>query len=251
VSSTLFDLSGRTALVTGSTRGLGLALARALGDAGARVVVNGRQAGAVDSRVAELAAEGLDAVGAAFDVTDEAAVAAAVSRLGPVDILVNNAGMTRRKPLEEFSGAEWAELFAVNVTSAFLVSRAVVPAMIERGRGKIVNVCSVQSALARQTIAAYTATKGALKNLTQGMCADWARHGIQVNAIGPGYFATELTLPLREDPEFDAWLRARVPAGRWGDPAELAGAVVFLASAASDFVNGQVLYVDGGLTAVV
>jgi gluconate 5-dehydrogenase len=123
--------------------------------------------------------------------------------------------------------------------------------MIERGRGKIVNVCSVQSALARQTIAAYTATKGALKNLTQGMCADWARHGIQVNAIGPGYFATELTRPLRDDPEFDAWLRARVPAGRWGDPAELAGAVVFLASAASDFVNGQVLYVDGGLTAVV
>jgi gluconate 5-dehydrogenase len=159
--------------------------------------------------------------------------------------------MTRRKPLEEWTLAEWEEIFALNVRSAFLVSRAVVPGMIERGRGKIVNICSVQSELARRTIAPYTASKGALRNLTRAMCADWAAHGIQANGIAPGYITTELTEALWSDPDFDAWLRARVPAGRWGDPADLAGASVFLASAASDYVNGQVLYVDGGLTAVV
>jgi len=251
MSAGLFDLTGRTALVTGSTRGLGLAIARALGAAGARVAINGRTQEGVADCVSVLAGEGLDVVSAPFDVTVEQAVAAGIERLGEVEVLVNNAGMTRRKPLETWSLAEWEQIFAVNVTSAFLVSRAVVPAMIERGRGKIVNVCSVQSELARQAIAPYTATKGALKNLTKAMCADWARHGIQANGIGPGYFDTELTRPLRDDPEFDTWLRARVPAGRWGDPTDLAGTAVFLASAASDFVNGQVIYVDGGLTAVV
>jgi gluconate 5-dehydrogenase len=245
--SALFDLSGGTALVTGSTRGLGLALAVALAEAGAHVVVNGRSR----ERAEEVAASIGGAVAAAFDVSDEAAVAEGVGRLGPVDILVNNAGMTRRKPLEEWSLAEWEELFAVNVRSAFLVSRAAVPAMIERGRGKIVNVCSVQSELARRTIAPYTASKGALRNLTRGMCADWGPRGIQVNGIAPGYFVTEMTEPLRRDREFDAWVRGRVPAGRWGEPRELAGAVVFRASAASDYVNGQLIYVDGGLTAVV
>jgi gluconate 5-dehydrogenase len=245
--SALFDLSGGTALVTGSTRGLGLALAVALAEAGAHVVVNGRSR----ERAEEVAASIGGAVAAAFDVSDEAAVAEGVGRLGPVDILVNNAGMTRRKPLEEWSLAEWEELFAVNVRSAFLVSRAAVPGMIERGRGKIVNVCSVQSELARRTIAPYTASKGALRNLTRGMCADWGPRGIQVNGIAPGYFVTEMTEPLRRDREFDAWVRGRVPAGRWGEPRELAGAVVFLASAASDYVNGQLIYVDGGLTAVV
>jgi len=245
--SALFDLSGGTALVTGSTRGLGLALAVALAEAGAHVVVNGRSR----ERAEEVAASIGGAVAAAFDVSDEAAVAEGVGRLGPVDILVNNAGMTRRKPLEEWSLAEWEELFAVNVRSAFLVSRAAVPGMIERGRGKIVNVCSVQSELARRTIAPYTASKGALRNLTRAMCADWGPRGIQVNGIAPGYFVTEMTEPLRRDREFDAWVRGRVPAGRWGEPRELAGAVVFLASAASDYVNGQLIYVDGGLTAVV
>ena len=186
MSAALFDLSGRTALVTGSTRGIGLAIARALGSAGARVAINGRGMDRVRVRVDELAREGVEAVGAPFDVTGEAAVAEAVERLGTVDVLVNNAGMTQRKPLEEFSLQEWERMFEVNVTSAFLVSRAVVPGMIARGRGKIVNVCSVQSLLARQTNAPYAATKGALKMLTQGMCADWARHGIQANAIAPG-----------------------------------------------------------------
>ena len=242
--SALFDLSGRTALVTGSTRGLGLAIATGLAEAGARVAVNGRTLEACESALP-------GAVPAPFDVTDETEVAAAVDRLGRVDILVNNVGMTMRKPLEEWSLEEWRRILDVNVTSAFLVTRAVVPAMIERRAGKIVNVCSLMSDAARQTIAAYGATKGALKMLTQGMCADWARFNIQANGIGPGYFATDLTGPLRDDPEFDAWVRARVPAGRWGRPEELAGAVVFLSSAASDFVNGQILYVDGGLLAVV
>ena len=250
-AAALFDLSGRTALVTGSTRGIGVAIARALAGAGASVAINGRSAAAVDQRVEAFAADGLAAVAAPFDVTDERAVTEGVERLGAVDVLVNNAGLTERKPLEQWSLAEWERIFALNVTGAFLVSRAVVPAMIERRRGKIVNVCSVSSELARQTNAAYTATKGALRNLTKAMCADWARYGIQANGLAPGYIATDLTVPLQEDREFDAWLKARVPAGRWGVPDDLAGAAVFLAAPASDFVNGQVLYVDGGLTAVV
>ncbi len=251
MSAGLFDLAGRAALVTGSTRGIGLAIARALAQAGAGVVVNGRDPEAVARRSAELAAEGLDVRGAAFDVTDEQAVADAVAELGRLDVLVNNVGITLRKPLEQVSLGEWRHLLEVNLTSAFLVSRAVVGGMLERGSGKIVNLCSVQSELARATIAPYSASKGGLKLLTRAMCAEWAGRGIQVNAIGPGYFATELTEPLQADAEFDAWVRRRVPAGRWGEPADLAGAAVFLASAASDFVNGQVLYVDGGLTAVI
>jgi gluconate 5-dehydrogenase len=245
--SDLFDLTGRTALVTGSTRGLGLALARALAGAGARVAINGRSRDACEAVAADL--DG--AVAAAFDVTDEAAISAGVAALGEIDILVNNAGMQMRRPLDQFSLAEWQQIMDVNVTSAFLVARAVAPQMIERGRGKIVNTCSVTSEVGRETIGPYTASKGALKMLTRAMCADWARHGIQANGIGPGYFRTEMNTALQEDPEFDAWLRARVPAGRWGDPSELGGAVVFLASAASDFVNGQILYVDGGLLAVL
>jgi gluconate 5-dehydrogenase len=242
-----FDLTGKTALVTGSTRGLGLAFAQALADAGARVAVNGRTAGAAEAAAATISG----AIAAPFDVTDEDAVTAGVAELGPVDILVNNAGMARRKSLEMWTLEEWQHMLDVNLTSAFLVARAVAPGMIERGGGKIVNVCSVTSQLAREGIAPYGATKGGLKMLTQGMCADWARHNIQANAIGPGYFTTDLTRALQEDAVFDEWLRQRVPTGRWGRPEELAGAVVFLASAASDFVNGQILYVDGGLTAVV
>jgi gluconate 5-dehydrogenase len=242
-----FDLSGRSALVTGSTRGLGLALARALADAGARVAVNGRSADAAASVAASI--EG--ATAAPFDVTDEAAVAEGVSALGPVDVLVNYAGITQRKPLVDVSLEEWRRVLDANLTSAYLVARAVAPGMIERGAGKIVNVCSVMSELARETIAPYTAAKGGLKMLTRAMCSEWARHGMQVNAIAPGYFDTDLTEPLRADAAIDAWLRGRVPAGRWGVPDDLAGAIVFFASSASDYVNGQILYVDGGLTAVV
>jgi gluconate 5-dehydrogenase len=242
----LFDLTGRTALVTGSTRGLGLALARALAQAGARVAVNGRTREACEAVAAEVGG-----VAAPFDVTDEAAVAAGVAAVGRVDVLVNNAGIQLRRPLQEFSLEEWRSVLDHNVTSAFLVSRAVVPQMIERGSGKIVNTCSIMSEVARTTVGGYAASKGALKQLTRAMCADWARHGIQANGIGPGYFRTELNAALEADPAFDAWLRARVPAGRWGEPAELGGAVVFLASAASDYVNGQILYVDGGALAVL
>ena len=242
-----FDLSGQTALVTGSTRGLGLALARALAAAGARVAINGRTAEA-----AEAVAAGIEgAVAAPFDVTDEAAVLGAVAALGPVDVLVNNTGTTLRKELVDLESDEWRQLLEVNLTSAFVVARAVAPGMIERGRGKIVNVCSVMSELARGTTGGYAATKGGLKMLTRSMCAEWARHGIQANGIAPGYFRTDLNVALQADAEFDAWLRARVPAGRWAEPSELGGAVVFLASPASDFVNGHILVVDGGLSAVI
>ena len=245
--SGLFDLSGRTALVTGSTRGLGLALARGLAEAGARIAVNGRS-----RETCETAAATIDgAFAAPFDITDEAAVADGVAAVGQVDILVNNAGIQMRGSLETFSLEDWQRVIDVNLTSAFLVSRAVVPAMIECGRGKIINICSVTSEAGRETIGPYTASKGGVKQLTRAMCADWARYGIQANGIGPGYFRTEMNTALQEDPKFDAWLRARVPSGRWGDPAELVGAAVFLASAASDFVNGQIIYVDGGLLAVL
>ena len=221
MSRQLFDLSGRTALVTGSSRGIGLTLARGLGRAGARVVLNGRDADALAAVAGELRDEGLGVEVAAFDVTDEAAVDAAVARIeddvAAIDILVNNAGMQLRNPLQDYSSADWHRLLDTNVTSAFLVGRAVGRRMLPRGTGKIINVCSVQSELARATIAPYAATKGALRNLTRGMCADWAQHGICVNAIGPGYFATELNAALRADPEFDSWLRQRTPAGRWGD----------------------------------
>jgi gluconate 5-dehydrogenase len=245
--SGLFDLDGRTALVTGSTRGLGLALARALADAGARVAINGRTSEACETAAATVPG----AVAAPFDVTDEGAVTAAVEALGRVDVLVNNAGIQHREPLDRVAIEDWRRVLDHNLTSAFVVARAVAPQMIGRGAGKIVNVCSATSELARETIGPYTASKGGLKMLTRAMCADWARHGVQANGIGPGYFRTDINATLQADEQFDAWLRARVPAGRWGEPEELGGAVVFLASRASDFVNGQILYVDGGLLAVL
>jgi len=248
----LFDLSGKRALVTGSSQGIGLALARGLAGAGAHVVLNGRNQAKLDAARASFT--DTDRITTrAFDVTDESAVGMAIGAIeaeeGAIDILVNNTGIQIRKPLEEFDTEAWHRLIATNLTSVFYVSRAVVQHMIARRRGKIINICSVNSEAARYSIAPYTATKGALKNLTRGMCVDWARHNIQVNGLAPGYFDTELTRALVENAEFTAWLKNRTPAQRWGNVKELEGAVVFLASAASDFVNGHVLYVDGGMLA--
>ena len=251
---TLFDLSGRRALITGSGQGIGLALARALGHAGAVVVLNGRDTAKLQRAASTLQAEGIATEMAAFDVTDHVAVLAGIAAIerdaGPIDILVNNAGIQRRAPLQDFAVETWHEVMRSNLDSVFFVGQAVARAMIPRGRGKIINVCSVQSELGRASIAPYAASKGAVKMLTKGMCADWARHGLQVNGLGPGYFATELTKALVDDAAFTDWLCKRTPAGRWGQVEELGGAMVFLASAASDFVNGQVIYVDGGFLAV-
>lgn len=250
----MFDLRGRRALITGASRGIGLALARALGSAGANLVLNARSPDPLNDAADMLRADGHVVVTAPFDVTDADAVGRAVAAIeadGAIDILVNNAGLQRRGPLVEFADDDWHDLVATNLTGPFLVGRAVAAAMIPRGRGKIINIGSVQSALARPGIAPYAATKGGLKLLTQGMCADLAGHGIQVNSLAPGYLVTDLTSALADDPQFTAWLERRTPAGRWGRVDELAGAVVFLASQASDFVNGQTLFVDGGMTAVV
>ncbi|MGW6909380.1 SDR family oxidoreductase [Streptomyces sp. NPDC054940] len=253
----LFDISGRTALVTGSSRGIGLALARGLAEAGCTVVLNGRDGERLTKAAAELNAAELpgEVHTAVFDVTDGPSVAAGIvdveERVGPLDILVNNAGMQLRAPLLEFTDSDWHRILNTNLTSAFLVGREAARRMTERGHGKIVNICSLQSEVVRPGIAPYAATKGALKMLTKGMCADWGPYGVQVNGLGPGYIETELTGPLVQDEEFSAWVRRRTPAGRWGRTEDLVGGVLFLASAAADFVSGQVLYVDGGMTSVL
>ncbi len=251
----LFGLRGRIALVTGSSRGIGRALATGLAQAGAHVVVNGRSADAVDAVAAQIIFDGGKAHRAAFDVTDGAQVRAGVARIevevGPIDILVNNAGVQRRMPLEDFPEDDWRALMATNLDSVFLVGQAVARAMIPRGRGRIINICSVQSELARPNIAPYTASKGAVKMLTKAMATDWGKYGIRVNGLGPGYFRTPLNKALVEDEKFSAWLTARTPLGRWGEVEELVGAAVFLASDASSFVNGHILYVDGGITASI
>ncbi|MEV6175036.1 SDR family oxidoreductase [Streptomyces sp. NPDC051954] len=256
MSHPLFDITGKTALVTGSSRGIGKALAKGLLEAGCTVVLNGRNATALEATGAELAAGFGDRVRtAAFDVTDSAAVTAGIARIeeeiGPIGILVNNTGVQHRSPLLEFTDDDWHRLLDTNLTSAFLVGREVARRMAPRGHGKIVNICSLQSEAVRPGIAAYSATKGGLKMLTKGMCADLGPLGIQVNGIGPGYFDTELTSALVADEEFSAWVRRRTPAGRWGDVDDLVGALLFLASPASDFVGGQVLYVDGGMLSVL
>ena len=255
MTTTPFDLSGRVALVTGSSRGIGLALARALGHAGAELILNARNEQALMVAADALRQDGLTVHCRAFDVCDPTAVALAVDSferdIGSIDVLVNNAGLQKRAPLLDFDVDDFRRLIEVNLVAAFTVGKAVAKHMVPRGRGKIVNVCSVQSELGRPTIAPYTATKGGLKMLTRGMCADFGPLGLQVNALAPGYFATELTAALVADEEFSKWVSQRTPAGRWGQVDELAGAVVFLASEASNYVNGQILYVDGGMTAVV
>lgn len=245
----LFNLSGKRALVTGSSQGIGFALAQGLAEAGASLVLNGRDT----AKLTDAAARLPGAQVLAFDATDGVAVRAAVDRFeaetGPIDILVNNAGMQHRAPLEEFPAEAFERLLQTNIASVFHVGQAVARHMIGRGRGKIINIASVQTALARPGIAPYTATKGAVGNLTKGMATDWARHGLQCNAIAPGYFDTPLNAALVADPAFSAWLEKRTPAGRWGKVEELVGACIFLSSDASSFVNGHVLYVDGGITA--
>ena len=253
MSLTLFDLSGRRALVTGSSQGIGLALARGLAAAGAELVLNGRDTGRLAEAADSLRAEGHRVRELAFDVTDHDAARAAVdgfeSGTGPIDILVNNAGMQHRGPLEDFPADAFERLLQTNIASVFHVGQAVARHMIGRGRGKIVNIASVQTALARPGIAPYTATKGAVANLTKGMATDWARHGLQVNALAPGYFETPLNQALVDDPAFSDWLAKRTPAGRWGKVEELVGCAIFLASDASSFVNGTTVFVDGGITA--
>jgi gluconate 5-dehydrogenase len=252
MSFPLFDLAGRRALITGSSQGIGFALAEGLAAHGAEIVVNGRDVDKVEAAVAALRDSGHVANAAAFDVTSRDAAAEAVgiieSEIGAIDILINNAGMQFRSPLEDFPADKWEQLLATNISSVFYVSQAVARFMIARGRGKIVNIASVQSELARPGIAPYTATKGAVRNLTRGMCADWARNGLQINAIAPGYFRTPLNQALIDNPEFSDWLEKRTPAARWGNVEELVGSAVFLASNASSFVNGHTLYVDGGIT---
>jgi len=256
MSHPLFNLSGRTALVTGSSRGLGHAMAEGLAQAGARLVLNGMDAGRLSRSAEALRAKGHAIEEAAFDVTDEAGVVAAFERLDTagieVDILINNAGIQLRKPLVDLTVAEWSQVIDTNLTSAFLVGREAARRMITRGRGgKVINIGSLTSEAARATVGPYTAAKGGIKMLTRAMAAEWAEHGIQANAIGPGYMATEMNTALIDNPGFDAWVKARTPARRWGRPDELAGTAIYLASGASDYVNGQIIYVDGGMLAVL
>ncbi len=246
-----FDLTGRRALITGSSQGIGLALARGLAIAGAQVVLNGRDENKLKAARDQLIPQGLDVTVAAFDVTDSAAVEAAATALGDVHILINNAGIHRRGPLTDLSVEDWQAVLDTNLTAAFRVARAFAPAMITRGSGKIINVCSIMSQLARPTTGNYAASKGGLAMLTKAMAAEWAPHGLQINGLAPGYIDTPLNAPLVGDPKFNAWVTGRTPARRWGQPDDLVGPAVFLASPASDYVNGQILTVDGGMTAVV
>ena len=252
MSNALFSLTGRRALITGSSQGIGFALAKGLAAAGAELVLNGRNAAKREAAAAELRDTGTTVVALPFDVTDHAAARTAVDGFeadtGPIDILINNAGMQHRTPLEDFPPDAFERLLQTNVASVFHVGQACARHMITRGTGKIINIASVQSALARPGIAPYTATKGAVTNLTKGRATDWAKHGLNCNAIAPGYFDTPLNAALVADPEFTTWLEKRTPAGRWGQVDELVGAAVFLSSDGASFVNGHTLYVDGGIT---
>ena len=255
MSMQLFDLSGRTALVTGSSRGLGRAIAEGFAAAGASIVLNGSDPGRLASAAAEMRASGRSVHEALFDVTDEKAIAAAFERLDQeniaIDILVNNAGIQLRRPMVELATEDWRRVIETNLTSAFVIGREAARRMIPRGRGKVINIGSLTSELARATVAPYTVAKGGIKMLTRAMTAEWAEHGIQANAIGPGYMLTDMNQALVDNPTFDAWVKGRTPSRRWGKPEELIGTAIFLASEASDYVNGQIIYVDGGMLAVL
>jgi len=254
-SLSMFSLAGKRALVTGSSRGIGFALAGALAGAGAEIILNSRDPEALGKAASSLADSGVRVRALAFDVTSSESINDAVehieTEIGPIDILVNNAGMQHRSPLEEFPEDRFQRIMATNVNSVFLVGKAVAKRMIPRGSGKIINIASLMSAMTRTSITPYAASKAAVANLTRGMATEWARHGLNVNAIAPGYFETEMNDALYSDAEFVKWLRARTPMGRWGEVAELGGAAIFLASDASKFVNGHILYVDGGVMATI
>lgn len=251
----LFDLRQKVALITGSSYGLGFAIARGLGQAGATLVLNGRNEEKLRNAVSILSREGLTVSGYAFDVTNAGQIQGKIplieEEVGPIQILVNSAGIQKRGPLETIEESVWREVIDTNLTGVFLASKCVVQEMIARESGKIINICSLLSEFGRATAGPYAAAKGGVKMLTRAMAVEWAKYNIQVNGIGPGYFLTEMTKPLAEDPNFDAWIRSRTPAGRWGDPAELVGTAIFLASSASNFVTGQIIYVDGGILAAL
>jgi len=246
----LFDVSDKVVLITGSSRGLGFAFASGFAGAGATVVINGTRSASVDPAVARIEAQGGSAAGYPFDVTNDAQVAQAVARIeqevGPIDVLVNNAGIHRRAPLEELTLEQWQAVVDTNLTGVFTVTRHVVRGMIKQKRGAIINISSLNAQGARPTIANYCAAKGGLEALTRSMATEWGKHGIRANAIAPGYFATDLTKPLVEDADFDAWVKSNVPLGRWGDPDELIGTAIFLSAAASSYISGRTITVDGG-----
>ena len=257
MSINLFDLTGKTALVTGATHGLGMAMAKGLAESGATLVINGHSSKEkIDRALDQYRIWGIQATGYLFDVTDEEAVKKNISiieeEVAPIDILVNNAGIIKRTPLEQMEVSDFEQILKVDLVSPFIVSKQVVPGMIHRGGGKIINICSMMSELGRNTVGAYAAAKGGLKMLTKNMATEWAKHNIQVNGIGPGYFATSQTEPIRvKGNPFNQFIIDRTPAGKWGNPDDLAGAAIFLASEASNFVNGIVLYVDGGILATI
>jgi gluconate 5-dehydrogenase len=251
----LFNIEGKKILITGSTSGIGNVFAEGLARAGALVILNGRTKKKVDAAIESFSKKGIKTTGYAFDISNADEVKLQISQiendLGSIDVLVNNAGIQHRAPLEEFKIDEWNNILNTNLTGAFIVSREVVKGMIQRRRGKIINICSLMSELARPTIAPYATAKGGLKMLTRSMATEWAKHNIQVNAIGPGYFKTDMTKALYENPEFDKWLCQRTPANRWGNPEELVGTLIYLSSDASSFINGQLIFVDGGITACI
>lgn len=257
MNQSLFDLTGKRALVTGATHGLGMAMAKGLGSAGATLIINGHSSQEKIDRALEVyRAEGIEAHGYKFDVTDEAAVQDLIPQIeaevGPIDILINNAGIIKRVPMVEMSVDDWEAVIRTDLTGVFIMSKHVGRRMIERRAGKVINICSMMSELGRDTVSAYAAAKGGLKMLTRSMATEWARYNIQINGIGPGYFATSQTAPIRVDGHpFNDFIVNRTPAGKWGDPDDLAGTAIFLASRASDFVNGQILYVDGGILATI
>jgi gluconate 5-dehydrogenase len=256
MSINLFDLTGKVALITGAVHGLGMAMAKGLGSAGATIVVNNNSTDSLNEAVAEYKASGFKAYGYVFDVTDEQAVKEAVAKIekevGPIDILVNNAGIIKRTPIIDMEVTDFNAVIQVDLVAPFIVSKTVVKGMIQRGGGKIINICSMMSELGRDSVSAYAAAKGGLKMLTRSMATEWAKYNIQTNGIGPGYFATSQTAPIRVDGHpFNEFIISRTPAGRWGDPEDLQGAAIFLSSKASDFVNGHVVYVDGGILATI